>query len=170
MLLLAGIFPKIQQAFPDATLVIFADLSGKKKLLSENGYLQLNEFVKNNPNVKHYDFSDRKILYDEFATCEYWIYPNFTFAETFCITAIEAQYSGCIPLTTKVAALDEIAPDKVLLSSPQTCIREIITAIETFDKIPTLMTEMAENGRKFAAQFDISKSGARFLEILENNV
>jgi len=41
-----------------------------------------------------------------------WTYPCLAQGETFCITATKCQISGCIPVTTRIAALNEtIHPD-----------------------------------------------------------
>lgn len=36
-----------------------------------------------------------------------WSYPSIALGETFCITAVKCQAAGCIPVTTRLAALDE---------------------------------------------------------------
>ena len=46
------------------------------------------------------------------ARSQFWLYPSFhrtgqDWAETFCITALEAQAAGCIPVTRPIAALPE---------------------------------------------------------------
>lgn len=49
-------------------------------------------------------------LAKEMAKCSVWTYPT-SFMETFCITAIEMQMSGVIPVTSALAALNEtVAP------------------------------------------------------------
>ena len=50
-------------------------------------------------------------LAKEMATCNIWTYPT-SFMETFCITALEMQMAGVIPVTSGLAALNEIVlPD-----------------------------------------------------------
>lgn len=48
----------------------------------------------------------------EFARAQFWLYPSFQadgkdWHETYCITAMEAQGNGCIPVTRRVGALPE---------------------------------------------------------------
>jgi glycosyltransferase involved in cell wall biosynthesis len=49
----------------------------------------------------------KKELYKEYLKAEYWVYPLIGPAETSCITAMEAQALGAIPITTGITALEE---------------------------------------------------------------
>jgi glycosyltransferase involved in cell wall biosynthesis len=45
-------------------------------------------------------------LAEHLKTCHAWLYPTY-FMETFCITAVEMQAAGVLPITSNVAALQE---------------------------------------------------------------
>ena len=59
-----------------------------------------------NSGVAEHGSVDHITLAGKFAESEYWLYPC-TFPETFCITALKAQMSGCIPVYFNYAALRE---------------------------------------------------------------
>ena len=58
------------------------------------------------PGVNFYGMVDQKTLGDAFARAGVWAYPC-NFPEISCITAMQAQCSGAIPVTTGYWALDE---------------------------------------------------------------
>lgn len=110
---LASLFPLIRKLLPNATLHIFCDLNktdlecfppehqieGKKKLQF------IRDFTKHNY-VKTHGRTDKITLYKGFAEAEYWFYPT-GFTETFCITALEAQYFKCKIIASNLGALQE---------------------------------------------------------------
>lgn len=86
-------------------------------------------------------------------TCDAWLYPT-NFLETFCITALEMQMNGVIPVVNPVGALPEVvfnlkgSPRQMGHPSGQRAyIDRLKLATENYD--PTLR----ERGREFASQF-----------------
>lgn len=61
----------------------------------------------------------QKELAEAFLAAKVWAYPTW-FTETSCITAMEAQAAGCVPVTTRLAALDETVQSGVRLEPPET--------------------------------------------------
>lgn len=55
---------------------------------------------------------NQKELAEHMAKCSFWTYPT-DFMETFCITALEMQMSGVIPVTSNLAALQETVNPEV---------------------------------------------------------
>lgn len=58
------------------------------------------------PGVTYSPSVTQAMLATEFQTASVLAYPN-TFAETSCITAMEAMRAGCVPLSTKLGGLPE---------------------------------------------------------------
>ena len=82
-------FDKIKKKFPDSILDIYFshipnDINDKIKNLN---YINFRGKL---PNDK---------LIEELKKSDFWIYPNFSSHETFCIAALESMGSGCIPIT-----------------------------------------------------------------------
>jgi glycosyltransferase involved in cell wall biosynthesis len=66
--------------------------------------------------VYHGRVPQRKVA-EAFLASKVWAYPT-AFTETSCITAIEAQAAGCVPITTHVGALSETVKEGILDVGP----------------------------------------------------
>lgn len=88
-------FDKIKKKFSDATLDIYFSRIPKEieEAISDKNYITFRGKLPNDKLIK------------ELKTADYWIYPNFLSHETFCIAALEAMGSGCIPITRKFSGL-----------------------------------------------------------------
>lgn len=58
-------------------------------------------------------------LAHEFEKASIWLYPTY-FAETYCITAIEAQLGGAIPITNQLAGLKETVQNGIFINGDVT--------------------------------------------------
>jgi hypothetical protein len=56
----------------------------------------------------------KEILHAAYAEADYWLYPT-GFTETYCITAVEAQYYRCVCVTTGLASLADTVADRGVL-------------------------------------------------------
>jgi glycosyltransferase involved in cell wall biosynthesis len=105
-------------------------------------------------------------LAKEFARSQFWLYPSMLprdlnkpdngpdFHETFCITALEAQAYGCIPVTRAVGAISERLPDDLAHYVDPWVTGNILAKLQTFDELPEkdlrwLRAEMRENAEKY---------------------
>lgn len=127
---LLGLWPTIRGLYPDAELHIYYGWNMIDKIINamrgrggQAGYL---EYIKSQIIGKMYELGNEdggiynhgRVNQDELAKAMYkstfWGYPT-QFMETFCITAIENQAAGVIPITSKLAALQETVALKDLL-------------------------------------------------------
>jgi glycosyltransferase involved in cell wall biosynthesis len=105
--LLLAIFPAIREEFPDAELHIYRDESTFSKI--QNEVIEMcGEYVKK----KGYVSNER--LLEAFQEAEVWLYPT-NYAETFCMSALEAQAAGCLCITSAFASLKEVVGDRGVL-------------------------------------------------------
>ena len=88
-------FDKIRKDFGNATLdIYFSHISEEiQEKIKDLSYINFRGKLPNDKLIKELKKSD------------YWIYPNFASHETFCIAALEAMGSGCIPITRKFSGL-----------------------------------------------------------------
>lgn len=112
-IVLDRIWPKIVEAVPDAELHVFYGWDSFNKAASLPGYDQLVNFKSgmdqlflNSKNVVQHGRIPQDKLAEEFSKSSIWLYPTY-FPETYCITAVEAQLAGCIPVTNRFAGLSE---------------------------------------------------------------
>lgn len=101
------VFPFIREMWPDAELHAYygwehVDIRYRQETLRDAR--QDGVFI--------HDRIGQQELAEEFARAQFWLYPSLwpdgtDFLETFCITAIEAQAYGCMPVTRAVGALPE---------------------------------------------------------------
>ena len=105
--LLLDIWPTIKDQYPQATLDIYygwqswGSLSPEKE---KNLRAKIPELypldVREHGRVSHYE------LNYAYNRASLWVYPSYE-CETFCITALRAQYAGAIPVVFRWAALNE---------------------------------------------------------------
>lgn len=108
--ILLKMWPKILEKHPDATLDIAYGWD-----LFDKGYAnnpermawkeRMNKLMEQK-GITHHGRVGKKELAKIRQSCGIWTYPTY-FTEIFCITAIETQVDGLIPVTMTLAALDE---------------------------------------------------------------
>ena len=109
--LLPDIFPRILEKHPDAELQVF---SGEGLYpLAPSAVKEFHSVKEKLSKIKNCTVNEpitQTKLAIEMKKSAILAYPN-TFAETSCITAIEAMAAGCIPVTSALGALPETIAD-----------------------------------------------------------
>lgn len=105
---LISVWPEVKKVFPQATLDIYYG----REVWGQLSVNDMNDLIKKIESYRVLGVNERgKVGHEElaeaFCSTSLWTYPCVTGAETFCITAVKAQAGGCIPVTTRVAALNE---------------------------------------------------------------
>jgi glycosyltransferase involved in cell wall biosynthesis/tetratricopeptide (TPR) repeat protein len=126
---LLHLFPVIRQHIPDAELHIyygfdcwetFARQRGNQSELAEiQRYKTMIADAEQRGGVKWHGRVSQRELADAFMRSKVWAYPTL-FHETSCITAMEAQAAGCVPVATRVAALAETVKHGTLIDLGRT--------------------------------------------------
>ncbi len=109
------IMPRVRQIVPDAELHVFYgfrtwEVSAKSS--NDKGQLDLIDYLKSSLDkgrefgVHYHGRVNQSELAREFMASGVWAYPTW-FAETSCITAMEAQAAGLRIVTSPIAALNE---------------------------------------------------------------
>lgn len=115
LFVLLVIWKDIRREFPEATLSICYGRQtwGNISDQSMQNLVNLINICKSEGVTEH-----GKVGHEELASImkntSVWAYPanSLGWAETFCITAVKCQVSGCIPVTTRIGALNEtVHPD-----------------------------------------------------------
>jgi GR25 family glycosyltransferase involved in LPS biosynthesis len=102
-------FHEIHEKYPDAELYIYR---GEEEFDEKN-----KEILKKIKDCKYIKFCgkyENKDLIPEFMKAEYWLYPT-NWPETYCISALEAQMSGCVCITSHLAGLIDTIGDRGVL-------------------------------------------------------
>lgn len=126
--ILLGMWPIIKNNFPEANLHLFYGWDMINKIIQMHksrgvGAMYLEEFRNKCMNqiqilggeeggIYEHGRVNQKELAEHMAKCSFWTYPT-DFMETFCITALEMQMSGVIPVTSNLAALQETVNPEV---------------------------------------------------------
>lgn len=117
--ILTRIWPKVVEAVPEAELHIYYGWDSFDKAAERVPHLK--EFKANvaeaflrSKNVTQHGRVDQDELAKEMLASSIWLYPTY-FYETYCITAVEAQLAGLIPITNKLAALNETVKSGIFI-------------------------------------------------------
>jgi len=124
---LLSLWPEIRKNVPDAVLNIFYGFDNWEKIAEsrgdEAGLKQIFEFKQIiaslfNQGVRWHGRVSQKDLAEAQLASKVWAYPT-AFTETSCISALECQAAGCVPVATHLAALPETVTHGFLLKDIQ---------------------------------------------------
>lgn len=175
--LLPEIFREIGRRHPDASLHVFSDYTvyAGTQPIPQN---QLEEFARikqelSLPNVFFHGNVLQKELAREFMKSSILAYPN-TFAETSCITALEAQAAGCVPVTSSLGALPETVADSGVLINerPGTDAykKSFIDAVDGLFSNPESLHNFAQRGLNRSKSYGWDTVARTLLSITESTL
>jgi glycosyltransferase involved in cell wall biosynthesis len=177
---LIELLPAIRAQVPDAEVHVYYGFMVWERIAhahgDQEGLAQINRFknlLTHTPGVIFHDRVGQQELADAYAASKVWAYPTW-FAETSCISAMEAQAAGCVPVATALAALNETVKHGVLLQQPSTGTGYGINFVNTV--VALLKDEQARMkyaapGRKWAmANLDWSGVAAEWEEIFRKTI
>jgi hypothetical protein len=111
LLELLQMWPKIYEFEPLASLHIYCDIDGKWVNQVQGEMMEkIRELLKtynagqNNMNIYYHGWVNKQQLAEAWLSSDVWFYPC-TFAETFCLTALEAALTKTLVVTNHLAAL-----------------------------------------------------------------
>lgn len=158
---LVNYFHEIHQKYPDAELYVYRGLEEfeDKSLIEE---------MKKYSYIHFMGKLENKDLIPEFMKAEYWLYPT-TWPETYCISALEAQLSGCVCITTHLAGLIDTVGDRGVLinQKPHTpeYKKEMLDKLYEIMDNPKLKEEYVEKSKKWAIQQNWHNRTQEWLDI-----
>ncbi len=104
--LLLEMFPQLRQTIPGLILKVFSSLQVYQIADQEDPYSWLYEKCRQTPGVEYIGSVPQAQLAQELRSVTLLAYPNH-FAETSCISVLEAMASGCLVVTSNLGALPE---------------------------------------------------------------
>ena len=148
LIVLLKMWNRIKERFNDAILNIFVNL--------DNGWVNQNfrdEIIEirklldelKDKNVVNHGWVSKKTLGDYWKKSEIWFYPC-KFAETFCLTALEAALSKTLCITNNLAALQDTVGDRGI--QVQGSITDVLTE-EWQNKAFDTICEFMDNENRF---------------------
>jgi glycosyltransferase involved in cell wall biosynthesis len=161
----------IRKSYPDATLDIaygwdLFDLAAANNKERQEWKRDVQELMKQ-PGVTEHGRVSKDKLEEIRSECGIWAYPTY-FTEIFCITALECQNDGLVPITMSLGALRETACKGILVEGG---IYKKEVQDEFKQKLLSLMGDKHEWKRlsnkcqKFARDYDWSKQAQRWTEV-----
>jgi len=111
LLELLQMWPKIYEFQPLASLHIYCDIDGKwvnqvqgEMMNKIRELFKIYNIEQNNMNIYYHGWVNKQTLAQAWLSSDIWFYPC-TFAETFCLTALEAALTKTLVITNNLAAL-----------------------------------------------------------------
>ncbi len=159
---LLEMFPLLRELLPGAELHVyggFETLDARIARRDDGGALRsrrdaLYEAMQQ-PGVFHHGRVGQAELAREFLRCDLWFHPTST-AETYCITALEAQMGGAIPVSTRLGALETTVADRGILidGAPGSAAYTVaaLGAIAELQRDPHRKEELRARARAWASE------------------
>ncbi len=121
-------FPDIRAEFPDAELHVFYGMDLARARMPT--FVATLEQVAQQPGVTLHGRVDQERLAEEYLRADALLYPAVMpdgnlFTETYCISVVEAQAAGCMPITPTYGALSETNAKGIHAENMKYAIREL---------------------------------------------
>lgn len=174
--LIPAIFPAIRAQHPDAELHVFsgydvyAGPDRKFDAQAVNEFQTLRSVLEKLPGCFVHGNVSQRQLAREFMRSSVLCYPN-TFAETSCITALEAQAAGCAIVSSNYGALPETVGESGILidgtpgSAPY--LSKFTAAVNRVLADDGLFDQLSIAGKNRAANTDWRTVAERLLQFIE---
>ncbi len=172
------IFREISQRHPDAQLHVFSGYDVYRAdreafdPQAEAQFKQICRELEQLPGCYLHGNVKQSQLAQEYLRSAVLLYPN-RFEETSCITAMEAQASGCVVLSSALGALPETVGDGGVLIAAAPGSAEFIKAfVEEADRLLSddeLFNRLSANGLRRAQDFGWGRVAERLLTELEDH-
>lgn len=174
-IILEHIWPKIVERVPDAELHIYYGWTNFDSAAQLPGYDHLVQFKNkvqqlflDTKNVVQHGRVSQAQLARELQEAKIWLYPTY-FHETYCITAVEAQLAGAIPVTNHLAALGETVKSGIIIEGDvhdhNTQMKYVEAVIDILTKNPTVEHDLHRLVRENAPVISWSRVATKFIEL-----
>ena len=147
LMVLLTAFPAIRAALPECRLRVFSSMGVYQVRESADDYRVLYDLTRALPGSEYVGSLPQTELASALAEADILAYPN-TFAETSCISVMEAMAAGCLVVTSKLGALPETTAGFGILMD---AFADPVTMAREFAKVLVGVTRMA---REKPDQFD----------------
>lgn len=138
-----GYWPEIRKADPEATLHIYYDFTNFDLMRGDPAYKAKIIDLAKQDGVTWRGRIGQKELAREFMRASVLFYPGpHDFCETFCITALEAQAAGCVPVTRDNGALPETNARGIVLPNDSDAAAWVTAVQEAQSRTEDERTEM----------------------------
>lgn len=130
-------WPKIKSFWPAAKLKVFSPSYSIERRVEMDG-------------VKYYGSVDQLTLHKHMAESQFWLYPT-EYKETYCITALEMQMAGVVPICSNLAALHETVADRGFVVKQETNdLQSYINIVAHLKNMRDMVSNYSERARNWA--------------------
>ena len=152
------LFPKIREKYPSAELYLFC----LEDRINPNTF----KLIKNTEGVIYNTRVSQEQLAIELKKSDIWLHPT-NFLETYCITAVEAQMSEVLCVTSDIGSLSEIVGSRGITFPENTTDEDILKKLFFVIENPELKNKLVKNAKEWAMKQDIESLGKEWLKIFE---
>ena len=127
-------WPDVKQKYPLATLDIYFGYEANLGIVSAAQEKILDRKIKQLKGVKEHGRVGHEELTRAYEQASFWVYPC-SCSETFCITALRAQFAGAIPVVIQRAALCETVRHGFCCTAPEEYLSLLLKALGFAEEI-----------------------------------
>jgi glycosyltransferase involved in cell wall biosynthesis len=132
-------FPAIRTEVPDCRLRVYSSMGVYQVAHSDDDFRVLYDLARALPGAEYVGSLPQTALAAALAETDILAYPN-TFAETSCISVMEAMAAGCLVVTSNLGALPETTAGFGILMEPRT---DVVAVAREFAKVLVGVIRMA---------------------------
>jgi precorrin-6B methylase 2 len=160
-------WPRIRDQWPDATLDIFCDLDHEwTNRVYGDVVMAIRDLLANGlVGVNMRGWTSKADLAAAWMSTDIWLYPC-TFAETFCLTALEAAFSRCLVVCSDLAGLQNTVRNRGIMIPGDPMTREWQDrALQELFSVGERKAELVERGRVWASDLSWKSQAQKFLDL-----